>query len=483
MADADTGPKLKLGLTQRQELRLKLVPRLIQTAELLEKSALELERFVRTELTENPFLEVGEAAPEDSQEQEQRILALDEKKREDDKDFTRLDVLNDYFERLSEDIPLMARGGTEEDDDGRQGILQSTAAVTNFHDYLLEQLRFLELGDDVRKVAEHIIYCVDEDGYLRATIEEISSACSVSEDVVQKALEVVQSLEPPGIGARNLVECLLLQVRNDKKYGLERRIITNHLEDVMHNRIPKIAKETGETIERVTEAVEFIKRLHPRPGALISGGSAPPVHIDAVIQKVDGDYEIIINDANIPPLRLSANSKELLDAAKQNPEVLQYLLRRYERAHNLIRDIELRRMRLRMIVEEIVKEQKDFLDHGIEYLKPLTMRQISRRLNLHLSTVSRAIAGKYVQTPQGVFPMKFFFTATPLKSRTGGESSSSLVKERVRQLIEKEDPKNPLSDDEIVRILTQEGFNIARRTVAKYRDILGIPSSRQRKKY
>ncbi|MCX7703351.1 MAG: RNA polymerase factor sigma-54, partial [Planctomycetota bacterium] len=432
---------------------------------------------------ENPFLEVGEAASEDVGGLPSEGIGFSEEKRQNEKDFRRLEELSDYFERLGEDTVAMSRRGSEEQEEDRQEFLQETAAATNLHDYLLEQLRFLDLDDEMRKVSEQIIYSIDNEGYLRTSVEELASECLVPVEVVERALSVVQTLEPPGVGARNLVEALLLQVRDEKRYELERRIIREHLEDVMHNRLPRIAKETGETLERVREAVEFIRHLHPKPGTLIGGEGAPPLLVDAVIEKIGDKYEVFIKDANIPPLRLSSISKELLDAAKENAEVLKYLRRRYERAQSLIRDIELRRLRLRMIVEEIVKEQTEFLEHGVEHLKPLTMRRLAHRLNLHISTVSRAIANKYVQTPQGVFPLKFFFTATPLKSRSGGECSSISVRERIRELIEKEDPRNPLSDDELVKILAQEKFDIARRTVAKYRAMLGIASSRQRKRY
>lgn len=480
MAEMRFEPKLKMIPTQRQELRLKQVPRLIQTAELLQKSALELERFIRTELIENPFLEVGEiqASEDTGLHNEDSISAIEEGRV--GKEFARLEELSDYFERLGDERQSLARG---EEEDSRQELLRTATQPKTLHDYLLEQLRFLDLDNDVRRTAEHIIYCINDEGYLLSSLDEIVSECDVSPRVAEEALSVVQSLEPPGIGARNIVECLLLQVRDEERFELERRIIKDHLEDVLRNRLPKIVKETGESIERVKEAIEFIRHLHPHPGTLVGGEGAPPVRIDVVIQRLNGDYEVIVEDANIPPIRLSPVSKELLNAARDNDDVRRYLLRRYERAQHLIRDIELRRMRLRMIVEEVVREQYDFLEHGIEYLRPLTMREIARRLGLHTSTVSRAIANKYVQTPQGVFPLKFFFTATSLKQAGGSEVSSSSVKERIRRLISKEDPHNPLSDDEIAKMLKKEGFRVARRTVAKYRRMLDIPSSRQRRKY
>jgi len=262
MAEMETGPKLKMTITQRQELRLKQVPRLIQTAELLQKSAIELERFIRTELIENPFLEVGEAqVPEDAGLHSEDSIATIEEEGRVGREFARLEELSDYFERLGGERPrVFAR--SNDDEGGKQELLQSTAQPATLHDYLLEQLRFLSLDDDIRRAAEHIIYCINEEGYFLGELDDVALECEVTPEVAEAALSVVQSLEPPGVGARDIVECLLLQVRDEKRYELVRRIIKDHLEDILKNRLPRIARETGEPMEKVKEG-----RVHKTPSS------------------------------------------------------------------------------------------------------------------------------------------------------------------------------------------------------------------------
>jgi len=482
-------PQLNLHqrVEPRQELRLKLAPQVIQSIEVLQMPVAELAAYIRQQMLENPLLDwaephEGEGEMLDEVEAEYRRQKQMEKLEEEGrvaKDFERLEELDEYFRQMEERVE---RRFGEAEIDPKQAMLENTAAAVTLQDHLMQQLRMLELDDKVRRAAEEIIYCLDDDGYFHDDLSVIMKDCNVDKETAEKALKVVQSLEPPGVGARNLTECLLIQIGDEPGFEFERRLVREHLDDILHNRLPRLVAATGESLERIKEAVEFIRHLNPKPAAILSGEPAPPVRPDIIIDKVDGEYVVRIEDWDLPPLRVSRTYNQLLEVAKKDPKLREFLKRKYEAARRLIFAIEQRRLTLLRIADMVAQMQRDFLERGPEYMKPLRMRDLADRVGVHVSTVSRAIAGKWVQTPRGIYPLRFFFTGK-VRKHDGTEGSVRTIRERIRQMVENEDPRNPLSDEEIARRLSQEGFSVARRTVAKYRQQMGIPASRQRKRY
>ncbi len=486
-----SGERPHMGLHQRleprQELRLKLAPQVIQSIEVLQMPVAELATYIREQMLENPLLDwaephegEGELPEELAAEYERRkqMEKLEEEGRVA-KDFERLEELDEYFRQMEEKVE---RRFGELEDDPKRAMLENTAAAVTLQEHLLQQLRVMQLDADVRRAAEEIIYCLDDDGYFHEELDFVMKECRVDKKTAEQALKVVQSLEPPGVGARNLAECLLLQIGDDPKRDFEKRLVKEHLDDILHNRLPRVAQATGEPLERVKEAVEFIRHLNPKPGAVLSGEPAPPVRPDIIIEKVDGEYVVRIEDWDLPPLRVSRVYGDLLEVARKDAKLREFLKRKYESARRLIFAIEQRRLTLLRIANAIAHMQRDFLERGVEFMRPLRMRDLADRLGVHVSTVSRAIAGKWVQTPHGIYPLRFFFTGS-VRKHDGTEGSVRTIRERIKRMIENEDPRNPLSDEEIVRRLSREGFSLARRTVAKYRQQMGIPASRQRKRY
>lgn len=305
-----------------------------------------------------------------------------------------------------------------------------------------------------------------------------------TELLAEEALRVVQTLDPPGVGGRSLKEVLLLQLgRETDTFQEERKIIQDHLKDIQSNRFPKIAKALGTDIEDVKDRIAFIRMLNPRPGSLFAPKSAHYIIPDVVVQEVAGDYEVQLEDTYIPRLHISPHYRRMLTEQRENPKVREFIKKKIESAKWLIESIQQRQNTLLKISREIVSVQRGFLDYGVEKLRPLKMQHIADRVGVHVSTVSRALADKYVQTPRGIYPMKFFFTGGTV-SRDGTVQSTVSIKQKVRDIIEKEDRKHPLSDEDIALKLREDhGLEIARRTITKYRKQLSIPSSRQRRTY
>lgn len=485
----DNRPRLNLHqrIEPRQELRLKLAPQIIQSIEILQMPVTELATYIREQMLENPLLDWSEPHEGEGElpdevkaeyERQKQMERLEEEGRVS-REFERLEELDEYFRQMEERVE---RRFSEMDVDPKQAMLENTAAAVTLQDHLLQQLMVLEMEEKIRKAAEEIIYCLDDDGYFHEDIAFIMKACKVNKETAEKALKIVQELEPPGVGARNLAECLLIQIGDDPSLEFERFLVREHLDDILHNRLPRIAAATGEPIDRIREAVDFIRHLNPKPGAVLSGEPAPPVRPDVIIEKVDGEYVVRVEDWDLPPLRVSRTYGELLQIAKKDPKLREFLKRKYESARRLIFAIEQRRLTLLRIADMVAQMQRDFLENGPEYMRPLRMRDVADRLGIHISTVSRAIAGKWVQTPRGIYPLRFFFTGS-VRRHDGTEGAVRTIRERIRQIIANEDPRNPLSDEEIARRLSQEGFSVARRTVAKYRQQMGVPASRQRKRY
>ncbi len=473
---------MHVGLNLRLEQKLKLAPQIIQSIEILQLPIMELQERIAQELQENPVLEVqgaglgigqveSDAAPEGGpaetgpDDELERLAKLDEEWRE-------------YFSRPA--------SRDSDGEDRKLEAIQNTASPDmSLQDYLFQQFGFLDAKPSVRKAAESIIYNINDGGWLQYPLEETAQSLppGVTLKDAEEALRLVQGLDPPGVGARDLKECLLLQIRGDLgNHPLARKLIEDHLDDILKNRIPKIAKATGESIEDVQRAIEFIATLNPRPGILFGGSAAPHVVPDVAVDLVDGRYQVRVEDDRLPRVRISSFYRRMLLQGKGDAEARKYIQKKIESAKWLVDAIEQRKHTLQKISTNIVDFQRLFLEKGISSLRPLKMQSVADAVGVHVSTVSRAIAGKYMQTPQGLFPIRFFFTGGTTRS-DGRVSSWKSVKEKIRGLIDKEDKCNPLSDEEVAARLSEEGLQVARRTVTKYRKAMKIRSSRERKQY
>jgi RNA polymerase sigma-54 factor len=366
-----------------------------------------------------------------------------------------------------------------------EAIQNTPGRQPSLRDHLAEQLQFLDLSARRREVCEGVINNLDRDGRLGYSVEEIAESLDhpASAQEVAAALEVVQRLDPAGVGARNLVECLLLQLDPaEPDYALEREIVLHHLKDIEANRFPKIAKETDRDIEDVKRAIAAVCMLHPAPGRLYDNEVVPIVAPDVFVEFVDDHYEIRLDDTTLPRLRINQQYRELLTGKGLEADARQFLQKKMESARWLIDSIQQRRRTLLKVSHDIVRAQQEFLEKGLAHLRPLKMQEVADAVGIHVATVSRAIRHKYMQTPRGLLPMKFFFTGGT-QSAEGEMQTWDAVKERIKRLVEEEDKANPLSDDDIVKKLGEGGVHIARRTVTKYRKSLNISTSRQRKNY
>jgi RNA polymerase sigma-54 factor len=360
----------------------------------------------------------------------------------------------------------------------------TAAATSSLHEELYDQFVLLDPDDEQRTIGRHLIFNLDESGFLPYPLEEVLESPELrgrfTLEQAEEVLRMVQSLEPKGVGARDLKECLLLQLDpEDPDQELKARIIRDYLVDVNKNKLPKVAREMDLTIPELQQLIEAIARLDPRPGAKIGGDRNAYIHPDVVVEWRDGRYEIILEDSFFPRIRVSPQYKDLL-ASSDDPKVKDYVRKKLESAKWLVDAIQQRQNTLYRVCEEIFKVQHDYLDYGESHLRPLKMQEIADRVGIHVSTVSRAIADKWAQTPRGIVPLKFFFTGGA--ETTDGETMSRRsVKQKVRDIIDNEDKKSPLSDEQVAEVLKKEGLDIARRTVTKYRKALKIPSSRQRR--
>lgn len=455
--------RLNYDLTLEQSQKLIMTPELRQAIQLLQYTSLELNSYLKREMEENPLLEL-EGPSDDSQSMETL---------KDEKDIDWKEFLESY-----DDISYRS----EVDRNRKEYSFENFVSYTpSLKDYLIEQLNMISLDSAEYRIADYIIQNINSNGYLDSTVVEMASQLQVSEEEVEAVLTVIQSFEPYGVGARSLKECLLIQVRDEKDF-LIKRVISDHLEDIASNKIASIAKDLDITIQNAQEYVDFIKCLEPKPGRTFRGDGDDTRYItpDASIEEIDGEYVIFINDVTGPRLNINQYYKSLLKDGG-DVETTEFLQEKLNSAMWLIKSIEQRRQTLYKVVESILKFQKEFLIHGDKRLVPLTLKDVAEDIKMHESTISRATSGKYVQTPRGVFELKYFFT-TGLSGKSG-EVSATSVKSIIKGIIDSEDQKKPLSDQVISNILKEKGMEVSRRTVAKYRDELKIPSSSRRRRF
>jgi RNA polymerase sigma-54 factor len=347
----------------------------------------------------------------------------------------------------------------------------------------MDQARETDLNDDQRAIAELIIGNIDDYGYLKATLDEMSASNNLPADKIAEVLKTIQTFDPPGVGARDLRECLMLQLeRNGRQDSLEYRIVRDHMEALGKRRVPEIARGTGCTVEEAQAAMGRIGHLEPRPGRAFLPDANQYVLPEVFVQKVGDEFVVTTNDEYIPHLRISNIYKDLMAQGDNPAEVKNYIREKIRAGKFLIKSLHQRQQTILNIGRQIVKRQHDFMEKGVSHLKPLIMAQIAEVVGVHETTVSRAVSGKYMQTPQGVFEMKYFFTGG-LQTATGENVSNTSVKDMIAEIFKNETPAKPLSDHEVVKMLGDKGIVIARRTVAKYRLELNILPSNLRKVY
>lgn len=486
--------RLEMSMNQRLTTELRMAPHIIQSIEILALPLLELKAFVQKQLESNPVLEILE----NDKEGEVQAKEKEQEKKEEQENPVDEEFLNDFENLEREDWndfytqDHVSKRVDDEKDKKLEAMQNSADRPISLQDYLSEQFQLMEIEENLKPIAYHIIYNIDSNGYLRYPLEEIIKSLHPipSMEDAKKALAYIQKLDPTGIGASNMQECLILQLdTEDKEYFFKKELIEKYLYDICYNKYPKIAKETGRSMEDINDAVEAIRRLNPRPGSEYSNEKTHTIQPDVVVELVDGEYNIRMEDDYLPQLRISPYYMRMLDSQKETSAALEndakakdFIKKKIESATWVIDAIKQRQNTLYRVVKEAIHHQKDFLDHGITNLKPLKMQEVADNLGIHVSTVSRAIAEKYIQTPKGIYPIKFFFTGS-IEKKDGENESRVSVKERVQELILQEDKRNPLSDEQIVDKLKENGLDIARRTVTKYRKALGIASSRRRKRY
>ena len=372
---------------------------------------------------------------------------------------------------------------SQEAQDKRQFFFDSIPVQETLQQNLIGQLNQTVLNADDRKTAELIIGNIDDNGFLQGTPDEMALTSGVPKEDFEKMLALIQGFYPRGVGARDLRECLLIQLQRDgRESSLEYKIVSEHMEDLGRRRFPEIARRMGISVEEVQRAANKIARLNPRPGQVFAAAPQNYVLPDVTVEKVDGDYQVILNNEQIPHLRISNIYKDLIAQGNNGAEVKDYIRDKIRSGKFLIRSIHQRQQTISNIAQQIVARQRDFFEHGPSHLKPMTMGEIADAVGVHETTVSRAVSGKYMATPQGIFEMKYFFTPG-YQTATGESMSNTSVKEAILDLVKHEDGNAPLSDQQLVEILTERGIPIARRTVAKYRTELNILPSHMRRKY
>jgi len=468
------------GMHQSQNLALQqvLAPQLQQSLLILQAPLLELRNLVQQEMETNPVLEDLPNEPSPDEPNRAEPSADDNFKEEFDK-LARLDEeWRDYMAQSGS-----YSGRSQEAKDKRQFFFDSIATEETLQQHLMGQLNQTALAANDRKTAEIIVGNIDDNGFLQSTPEEMSLTSGIPKEDFEKMPALIQSFYPPGVGARDLRECLLIQLqREGKQSSLEYKIISEHMEDLGKRRFPEIARRMGVSVEQVQKSANNIARLSPRPGQAFSAAPQNYVLPDVTVEKVNGDYQIILNNEQIPHLRISNTYKDIIAQDNNGSEVKDYVRDKIRSGKFLIRSIHQRQQTISNIAHQIVSRQRDFFEHGTSQLKPMTMGEIADAVGVHETTVSRAVSGKYMATPQGVFEMKYFFTPG-YQTATGESMSNTSVKEAILDLVKHEDGNAPLSDQEIVEILSERGIPIARRTVAKYRTELNLLPSNMRRKY
>ncbi|HEY2773936.1 MAG TPA: RNA polymerase factor sigma-54 [Candidatus Binatia bacterium] len=484
---------LEQRLLLKQTLQLRMTPQLRLAIKILQLSRPELEVMIADELCQNPVLEEStDTVPE--RETEQRTGDLEtteaeateapsaENERDAAQEVGQLDI-DEYLDRHSADLHGSVGAGSDRDDNRDRLFENAKAREDTLADALVDQLGLLAMSDDERRLAGIIANNLDEDGYLASTVEEIAFLTGASVEAVQEAREIVQELEPPGCGSIDLRECLLVQLRligyESDDYVIA--VADRFLKELESQKYEKIARELGTTVAEIIEAHRIIRSLDPRPGRGFGGTETRYITPDAYIVRIGDDFQVALNDEGIPALQVNSYYRSMMKGREGGGEATGYLQERVRAASWLIKSIEQRQRTLRKVVESIVRFQREFLVRGVSALRPMVLKDVANDIGMHESTISRATSGKYVHTPQGIFELKWFFTSS-LHSSSGDDVSSESVRRKILDIVAREDPRQPFSDQYICEQLGKENIDIARRTVAKYREGLGILPSSKRKR-
>jgi RNA polymerase sigma-54 factor len=488
---------MRPGLGQHTQLKqeLKINPRLYQAMDLLYMPLLDLQQHLKQELLNNPFLDMIEPDEEDEEEgepQQDEQTQETEAEKEEKGEIDWEEILLDGFDA----------GGRREEHEEREYYEPVTVDSRDLSDHLRDQVTLLDLNGRQMFLAEEFIGNINEDGYLACGLEkiveganeEVQKAADDSEREVtdlplytvseaEEMLRVVQSLDPPGVGARDLRECLMLQLREaGLEHSVPYRLVRDCFDELIAHRWSEISKRFGISPADVQKAADEIAKLDPKPGLVYSDASDNYIIPDLIVDKIDGKYHVFLNDANLPRLKLSKAYQEIArDKKKFDGENKEFISNKLNSANWMIQAIEQRRQTMLKVMNYIVERQREFFEKGVQYLKPLTLREVAEVISMHESTVSRVTNEKFVQTPRGVLPLKFFFSSG-LSTTAGEDVSARGIKAQIQKLVSDENPKHPLTDQAIVNILKETGVQIARRTVAKYRDQLGVLSARMRKR-
>ncbi len=467
-------------ISQRLMLQQKQSPQQVLLSTLLQLPVLRLEQRIKQELEMNPLIEIEtelEETVEQNEEGEEEILE-DEKSDEetDNEDEDEIDweeILND-----EDNYEIKQPKEYSEDD-----VDRPKAAPLTLMDHLFEQLRLAPLDEKQMEIGEYILWCLDDDGYLSCTAEDIAENFQVTTESIEQVLAVIQKFDPVGIAARNLQECLLIQLREQAPQEENAiRMLTECFEDFTNKRFEKIAKKCEIALDEVKRIMELVSRLNPKPGERYVSEAENYIIPDVIIEHEGNEFTVILNDWNIPRLRINESYRNLLkDKDNVSKETRDYIRQRLESARWLINSIYQRRTTIQRVVEAIIQHQREFFEKGKEYLKPMILKDVADTVGLDISTVSRVTNGKYVQTEYGVFELKYFFSER-LEMADGEEVSNKLIKNKIKQVIETENFKKPFNDQVISELLKKEGFLVARRTVAKYREQMMIPVARLRRK-
>ncbi|WP_242661317.1 RNA polymerase factor sigma-54 [Alkaliphilus metalliredigens] len=457
------------NLQLEQSQKLIMTPQLKQAIQILQFPTIELDQYIQDQIEKNPVLELSNEK-EPGRELDKGIE--DKKKEVDWKEYIK-DMQNHGYSK--------GYAHSDENEFNYENIISSDV---NLQEHLLFQFHVTLLDREYNEIGEYIICNLDENGYLTLSIEEIAKDLRVGINLVEDVLHIIQTFEPPGVAARNLTECLTLQlnslaIEDQRVYD----IVEKYLELMASNKYPVIAKKMKISVNKVQEICDFIRTLEPKPGREFATNESSYVIPDVVVKKIDDEYVIIVNDYSAPRLTIRQDYQKLMTNECENSETVKFLNDKFNAAAWLIKSIEQRRNTIYRVVESIMSKQRSFFEHGKKHLRPMTLKEIAEEIDVHESTVSRATNGKYVETPIGIFELKYFFT-----SGVGGDvgvegTSSKTIKAFISEIIQKENPKKPLSDDKIVKELATRAMHLSRRTVAKYRDDLRIPSSSKRKRY
>jgi RNA polymerase sigma-54 factor len=498
-----------MAFSQRLELRqgqsLVMTPQLQQAIKLLQLSNVELAEYCEQELEKNPLLERDDAAPAGSEREAPEPEALPEAPavpleqelaREDFSKCQDMDAPGDNLYDNAEDpqhetpavpaAPLTdwTTVRSSQRFDGDEDLLESTVAEsTNLKDHLLEQLSIAALDHDARLICVALIDAVDEAGYLRADLGELAERLGAEREAVEKTLAVLQGFDPVGVGARDLAECLVLQLKDRDRYDPAMAVMLQHLDLVARRDMTQLAQLCGVDTADIADMLKEIRALSPKPGLSFSSEPVQPVVPDVLVREgPDGGWLVELNSETLPRLLINSRYYAKVSAHARDKDCKSYLTECLNNANWLVKSLDQRARTILKVASEIVRQQDGFLTYGVRHLRPLNLRTIADAIGMHESTVSRVTSNKYVATPRGLFELKYFFTAA-IQSLDGSEShSAEAVRDRIREMIERENAREILSDDRIVAMLTADGVNIARRTVAKYREAMRIPSSVERRR-